>query len=55
MDEAIYLSDIIYVFSGRPGYVKEKINRSFETAKKTGRYAGDGFLGSETALDGRDE
>ena len=25
MDEAIYLSDIIYVFSGRPGYVKEKI------------------------------
>ena len=29
--------------------------RSFETTKKTGRYAGDGFLGSETALDGRDE
>lgn len=55
MDEAIYLSDIIYVFSGRPGYVKRKNYRSFETAKKTGRYAGDGFLGSETALDGRDE
>ena len=25
IDEAIYLSDVIYVFSERPGYVKEKI------------------------------
>lgn len=25
IDEAIYLSDEIYVFSGRPGYIREKI------------------------------
>jgi len=34
MDEAIYLSDIIYVFSGRPGYVKEKITVHLKRPRK---------------------
>ena len=34
MDEAIYLSDIIYVFSGRPGYVKEKITVYLKRPRK---------------------
>ena len=34
MDEAIYLSDIIYVFSERPGYVKEKINVNLKRPRK---------------------
>lgn len=47
-----------FLFSER--YVKvyqAGIQKAFIIAgsKKTGRYAGDGFPGSETALDGRDE
>ena len=34
IDEAIYLSDIIYVFSERPGYVKEKINVNLKRPRK---------------------
>ena len=34
MDEAIYLSDIICVFSGRPGYVKEKITVHLKRPRK---------------------
>ena len=34
IDEAIYLSDIIYVFSGRPGYVKEKITVHLKRPRK---------------------
>ena len=34
MDEAIYLSDIIYVFSGRPGYGKEKITVYLKRPRK---------------------
>ena len=35
IDEAIYLSDVIYVFSERPGYVKEKITVKLKRPRRT--------------------
>lgn len=35
IDEAIYLSDEIYVFSERPGYIKTKISVTMERPRKT--------------------
>ncbi len=44
IDEAIYLSDDIYVFSARPGYIKTKISVTMERPRKTTDMTSEEFM-----------